>query len=65
MSTIYLNWDLIRFSWLKNKKKWQRNKRLRKKFLKHRNIYVPKKIMWIARQHPDILKAFSQQTWWK
>lgn len=33
--------DFITYSWLKNKKRWENNKRLRKKFLRNYYKYLP------------------------
>ena len=42
---------LVKFSWLKNKKKWRHNKRLRKKFVKNYYKYVP---LWVIEEHNNI-----------
>jgi hypothetical protein len=37
-------YGLIKFSWLKNKKRWKHNKRLKKKFIKFYYRYIP---LWV------------------
>jgi len=42
---------LLEFSWLKNKRKWKHNKRLKKKFIKNYYKYIP---LWVIREWNDI-----------
>jgi hypothetical protein len=36
--------DILRRSWLKNKKRWSNNRRLHKKFVKHWSRYISYKV---------------------
>lgn len=45
--TVDVNFDrLINNSWLKHKDRWRGNDRLRKKFIKHLQVYVSKGLWW-------------------
>jgi hypothetical protein len=41
-------YQLLKYSWLKNKKKWRNNRRLKKKFLKNFNRYLPQ---WVKNEY--------------
>ena len=43
--------ELLDYSWLKNKLKWKRKKRLRKKFLKSYTKYIPD---WVIYQYNNM-----------
>jgi hypothetical protein len=48
-------------SWLKNKKKWLRKKRLRKKFNKNPHIYFVSKVELPIEQTLNIIKKLSKE----